>query len=424
MNHAIVMGGSIAGLCAAAALARSFDRVTVLERDEDPAGSTVRRGAPQASQPHLLLRRGRKVIESLLPGLGAALAAEGVEQHDIGTDWKWFQHGIWKVSFCADMPIWYQSRPLLEAQMRRRVAAIANVELRFGVAIECPIHREGAVRGVMLRDGVELAADLVVDCTGRGTRTPTWLASWGYGEVEEEKVDVGLAYVSGEFEAASGKVPAPGIAIYQVPPHLKRGGFAVQIERGRWQVTMFGYHGDHAPTDHEGFVAWATTLAQPTIHDALQGAKPTTALRRFTFPHQVRRRYEQLAKLPQGYVILGDAMCSFDPTFGQGMSVAALQAEQLGKLIARGKSTAKIQAALARLAAVPWMMTSSEAHRWAETKGPEPVGASLMRRYNARIYELAGKYRDVYRVFLEVIQFEASPMALFSPQMLRRVIFG
>ncbi len=423
MNHAIVMGGSIAGLCAAAALARTFDRVTVLERDEDPGGPIARRGAPQSSQPHLLLSRGRKVLNILMPGLAAGLASEGVQQHDMGSEIKWYQHGIWKISFRSDMPIWFQTRPLLEEHMRRSLRTRSNVELRFGVGVDQPIHVDGAVRGVRLRDGTELTADLVVDATGRGTRSPAWLAAWGYGEVDEEKVDIGLAYVTGEFEIAADQTAPPGLVVFQLPPTIKRGGFALQVEDGRWQVAMIGYHGDHPPTEHAEFVAWAKTLAQPTIAEALAGAKPTTPLRRFSFPHQLRRRYETMAKLPEGYVILGDAMCSFDPTFGQGMSIAAMQAELLGKLAGR-RSTQKIQARLARFAAIPWSMTSSEAHRWAETRGPDPFGASLLRRYAARLFQLAGKYRDVYRVLLNVMQFESSPMALLHPQMLRRVIFG
>ncbi len=423
MKHAIVMGGSIAGLCAAAALARSYERVTLLERDEDPGGPIARRGVPQSTQPHLLLSRGRKVLESLMPGLGAGLIADGVEEHDMGSELKWFQHGIWKISFRADMPIWFQTRPLLEEHMRRRVRARSNVELRFGVAVDQPIHAEGVVRGVRLRDGSELLADLVVDATGRGTHSPGWLVDWGYGEVEEERVEIGLAYVSGEFEPAPGRVESAGLAVFQLPPTIKRGGYAFQVENGRWLVTMLGYHGDHPPTEPEAFVAWSRTLAQPTLQHALEGAKPTTPLRKFNYPHQLRRRYESLAKLPSGYVILGDAMCSFDPTFGQGMSIASMQAELLGKLVGR-RSTQKIQAKLAKLASIPWAMTSCEAHRWAETRGPEPFGASLLRRYAARLFELAGKYRDVYRVMLNVMQFEASPMALIHPQMLRRVIFG
>lgn len=423
-GHAIVMGSSIAGLCAAAALARSFERVTVLERDPCPTEGEPRRGVPQGAHPHVLLSRGRKIIEALMPGLARALATQGVRQHDTGTDWRWFQHGVWKVSFRANLPIWYQSRVLLEGEMRTCVAAIANVELRYGVGVDHPLHREGRVHGVRLRDGEDLHADLVVDCTGRGSRSAEWLAGWGYGEVMEERVELGLAYVSGEFQTSTGKPPAPALAIYQLPPTIRRGGFAIEIEQGRWQVTMFGYHGDHAPLDPAAFAAWSSTLAQPTIYEALRDATPTTPLRRFTYPHQQRRRFDLLARMPEGYLVMGDAACSFDPTFGQGMSVAAMQAELLAKLIARGRSTAKIQAKLAALAALPWALTSAEAHRWPQTRGPEPVGAALMRRYNGRIYELAGKYREVYEALLNVVQFEASPMALFGPRVLRRVIFG
>ncbi len=431
MQHAIVMGGSIAGLAAAAALARRFARVTILERDGDPCGAHPHRGAPQINHTHVLLTRGRRALEGLLPGLFESMAASGAKPIDFGQDAKWFQHGSWRVPFHSEQMVWLQSRPLLDEHARQAVRALGNVELRFGVGVEEPIHERpadggqpGRVCGVRLRDGSELRADLVVDATGRGSRSASWLDRWGYGEVPEQRLDIGLAYVTGEFEPGPGvEAPASFVGINQLAPNNKRGGYLVEIEKGRWLVTLLGYHGDHPPGDIDGFKRWASTLAQPTIHHALANARLVGPLRRFGFPSQVRRSFEALPALPSGYLVMGDAACSFDPTFGQGMSVAAMQAELLGQLIGK-RSTAKIQRRLASVAKVPWSMTCAEAHRWTETRGPDPIGAAFQRRYTGRLFELCSKYRDVYEPVLRVIQLEASPTSLFSPHLLRRALFG
>jgi 2-polyprenyl-6-methoxyphenol hydroxylase-like FAD-dependent oxidoreductase len=436
MNHAIVMGGSIAGLAAAAALSSRFTRVTLLERDED-SGAKPHRGAPQVNHPHVLLARGRRALEGLMPGLFESMAADGAKSIDFSRDAKWFTHGNWKISTPSDLMVSMQSRPLLDEHVRRRVRALGNVELRFGVGVDEPIHerpngshRPGRVCGVRLRDGTELRADLVIDATGRGSRSAVWLEGWGYGEVPEQQLEIGLAYVTGEFELAPGvQVPSTFVGINQVPPSdsnalvNKRGGYIVETEKGRSLVTLFGYHGDHAPTDIDGFRAWSSTLAQSAIHDALDGARLVGPLRRFGFPRQVRRRFETLPSLPSGYLVMGDAACNFDPTFGQGMSVAAVQAELLGNLIGK-RSTARIQRRLARVANIPWDMTCAEAHRWAETRGPDPIGGSFQRRYVGRLFELCGKYQDVYGAMTRVIQLEASPTSLFGPLLLRRALFG
>jgi 2-polyprenyl-6-methoxyphenol hydroxylase-like FAD-dependent oxidoreductase len=431
MKHAIVMGGSIAGLAAAAALSGRFERVTVLERDEDPCGANTHRGTPQANHTHVLLSRGRRALEGLMPGLFESMAADGAKGIDFSQDAKWFQHGSWKVRTRTNMKTWLQSRPLLDEHARRQVRALGNVELRYGVGVDEPIHERnagsqqpGRVCGVRLRDGTELPADLVIDATGRGSRSPAWLERWGYGEVPEQRIEIGLAYVTGEFEPAPGvQAPSNFIGIGQVAPINKRGGYLVEIEKGRWLVTLLGYHGDHPPTDIDGFRSWAGTLAQPTIHDALANARLVGPLRRFGIPEQVRRNFEAMSALPSGYLVLGDAACVFDPTFGQGMSVAAMQAELLGRLIGK-RSTARIQRRLARVADVPWSMTCAEAHRWTETVGPDPFGAVFQRRYTGRLFDLCGKYQDVYQSVMRVIQLEASPLSLFGPHMLRRALFG
>ncbi len=423
MSHAIIMGGSIAGLCAAAALARNFDRVTVLERDPEP-GPTPRRGTPQANHVHALLARGQAIMDELFPGAFEALARDGAVRDDVGTSMRWFQYGGWKVNASIGVDVWYQSRPQLEHRIRQSLARNPRVELRFGVAIEQPIHEGGRVTGVRLRDGALLEADLVVDATGRGSRSATWLEQWGYGAVAEQKVRVGLAYVSGVFEPkrSSDSSSSRPVLVYQhAPMNNKRSGLSFPIEAGRKMVTLMGYHGDHAPTEIGAFREWAKTLLRPDLADELAEFELVGALHKFTYPELRRRCYGKLRRLPDRYLILGDAMCSVDPTFGQGMTVVAVQAEQLTKLRPR-RATKRMQRRLYRLTDVPFAMTANEAHRWSETTGWKPSMSKLQRSYMSRVFEAANRDREVYRVLMQVMHFLLPPTALFRPGVVRRVL--
>jgi 2-polyprenyl-6-methoxyphenol hydroxylase-like FAD-dependent oxidoreductase len=417
MSHAIVMGGSIAGLCAAAALAKNFDRVTVLERDPEP-GCQPHRGVPQGNHTHALLRRGQQIIEALLPGTFEALRAAGARPVDLGSGFRWFQFGGWKAGCETGVDMWLQTRPLLEHHVRESVRRLGNVELRFEAAIEEPVHEGGRVRGVSLRGGELLEADLVVDATGRGSRSPGWLEQWGYGRVKEQHVEVGLGYVSGIFELPAGRRPSDALAVYQYAPSSnRRCGFVFPIEGNRVIMTSVGYHGDHAPTDVAGLRKWARGLMRPDVAEILDQATLVGELRRLTFPTQIRRCYGLMLRLPDNYLVMGDAMCSFDPTFGQGMSVSAIQAEALTQL-RPGMSTQRWQRKLARMTWLPFSMTANEAHRWAETTGWAPPLARFQRWYVAQVFKASCTDEIVYRRLMEVMHFLVPPTRLFAPRIM------
>ena len=420
MSHAIVMGGSIAGMCAAAALSQNFDRVTVLERDPEP-GSGPRRGAPQGNHIHALLHRGQQVIEALLPGTFAALQAAGGRRIDGGTGFRWFQFGGWK-TFCeTGVNIWLQSRPLLEHHVRESLRGLSNVELRFEAAIEEPVHEGGRVRAVRMRDGELLEADLVVDATGRGSHSATWLERWGYGRVKEDQVEIGLSYVSGIFELPEDKILDDALAVYHFAPINRRGGYVFPIEGGRVIMSFVGYHGDHAPTDLEDLKKWARGMVRPDVAEYLESATLVSReLRRFTFPAQLRRCYSRMRRLPDNYLVVGDAICSFDPTFGQGMSVAASQAELLTRL-RPGMSTARWQRKLARMTFLPFALTAGEAHRWTETRGWQPPFGRVQGWYLGHVFRASCVDPVVYRQMMGVMQLMAHPGTLLTPRMMKHL---
>jgi len=421
MSHAIVMGGSIAGLCAAAALAKNFDRVTVLERDPEP-GPEARRGAPQGHHVHALLSRGQAIMNELFPGAFAALARDGAVRLDLGTGVRWFQFGAWKPRRTIGVDVWFQSRPLLEHHLRASLGRNDKVELRFSVAIDGPVHADGRVSGVRLRDGSVLDADLVIDATGRGSASATWLERWGYGKVLEQRVRVGLGYVSGIFEHARGAGERGSTAVYQhVPLDNKRAGLSFPVENSRKVITLVGYHGDHAPTEIEAFRAWAKTLLQPEIANELDELELVGGLRKFTYPEQIRRCYGELRRLPEGYLIIGDAMCSLDPTFGQGMAISAMQAEVLAQSARPRRSTTRLQRRLYGMTTSPFTMTANEAHRWPETTGWKPRFSAFQRAAIAKVYEASSYDPDVYQALMHVVHFLAPPSALLRPKLLWRV---
>jgi hypothetical protein len=331
-----------------------------------------------------------------------------------------FQFGGWKVACEVGVDLWLQTRPLLEHHVRESVRRLANVDLRFATTIDEPVHEGGRVRAVRMRDGELIEADLVVDATGRGSNSPRWLQQWGYGRVKEQQVDVGLAYVSGIFELPADRRLDAALIVYHLPPDNRRVGFVFPIEGGRVIITLAGYHGDHAPTNIAGFKAWARGLLQPDVAEHLEHATLIGELRRYSYPTQVRRCYGAMWRLPNNYLVMGDAMCSFDPTFAQGMSVAAIQAEALTKL-RPGMSTHRWQRKLARMTSLPFSMTANEAHRWAETTGWQPPLARLQRWYLARVFEAACTDAVVYRRLLEVMHFVASPAQLFAPKIMARL---
>ena len=438
LDHAIVMGGSVAGLCAAAALTDVAKRVTLLERDADPRGALARKGTPQGHHAHVLLNLGARSLASLFPGVLEQLRERGAVHGDAADICRWFIHGQWRPSFIKGLEISMQTRPMLEACLRENLQARPGVELRFGAAIDEPIFvpggRAGAGRiaGVRLASGEQLDADLVVDATGRGSKSPKWLEQWGFGRPKQQVVELGLAYVSGLFEIPREASPIEAVMIYPLPPispraptHAAnmRGGVAFHVEGDRWMVTQFGYHGEHAPTDLSAFRTWAGSLAKPDLHQLLESATLIGELRKFAYPKQVRHLYEKLGRLPSNYIVHGDAVCSFDPVFGQGMSVASAEAVIMRQMIAsKGVRPKSIQAAFGRLIDDPWLLAAAEAHLWSETHGWKPPGVGILHKFTARMHGAAAVDNEVYSAFLDVVHLDKRPTSLFKPRLLRKIL--
>ncbi|MEV3901213.1 oxidoreductase [Mycobacterium sp. NPDC050551] len=353
-KHAIVIGGSIAGLCAARVLSDFYEHVTVFERDELPQGPANRAAVPQGRHVHLLMARGAAEFESHFPGLLDDMVAAGVPilenrpdcihfgaaGHVLGT-----QHTL-RDEFTAYVP----SRPQLEWQIRRRVVAIPNVDIVRRLVTE-PTFDAAAQRvtGVRLEDDEAVPADLVIDATGRGTRLPVWLSQWGFERPREDAVDVGIGYASQQVQVPDGLL-AEKVVVAGASDELPLGVGMLFYEDGLWNVTTFGVGKVEPPKDFTGMCALADKILPSHVAAALRAGKPVGEMAFHKYPTSRWRRFDKLDRFPAGIVPFGDAVVSFNPTYGQGMTMTSLQAGHLrralenpGESLARtlGKSTAK-----------------------------------------------------------------------------------
>ena len=337
-RHAVVVGGSLAGMLAARVLSDHFHDVTLLERDYFPETPTARKGLPQGRHVHVLLGRGRGVIERFLPGLTGELVRAGANPMDATQDVAWMGPYGWYVRFSGDLLLLASSRDLIDSVVRGRVAALPNVRIRQGIDVAGLLRGRiggAGVAGVRLRarpagleagrGGDELAADLVVVADGRNSRLPDWLTELGYEPPRDTVISSFQGYASRFYRPAAGfQADWKALYIQQAPPADPRGGLVSPVEGGRWLVSLVGGDGDYPPTDETGFFDFARSLRSPALYEAIAGAEPLTPIAGQRATENRLRHYDRLGHFPEGVVAVGDAVCAFNPVYGQGMTVAAL----------------------------------------------------------------------------------------------------
>jgi 2-polyprenyl-6-methoxyphenol hydroxylase-like FAD-dependent oxidoreductase len=431
-QSAIVLGASMSGLLAAKALSKHFQRVTVVERDLLPDRAMVRRGVPQSAHAHGLLASGYRVMDDYFPGMMDELEACGAPRGDVVGDVLWFQYGRWKLRHQSGLRGITVSRPCLEATVRRRVRALPNVAFLEGTSGVKPAFNASAsrVEGLVVcrRDDNSkqmLQADLVVDASGRGSQSPKWLEEWGFGQPATISVKVDVGYATRVFERRAGDLfNSIGAIVAGTPPAETRYAAILAAEGSCWVITLIGMLGDYPPVEEGAWTRFAASLPLPVVHTLVTSARPLTEIVSYRFSANQRRLYEGMKQFPEGYLVIGDAVCSFNPIYGQGMSVAATEAKALDECLATGTAALakRFYARARKIIDSPWLIATGEDLRCPQVQGPRPPGSWLVNRYLDRVHAAASVDAAVCRKFFDVLNLLAPPSSLMSPTLIWRVL--
>ncbi|WP_254273688.1 FAD-dependent oxidoreductase [Haloarcula marina] len=427
-GHAVVVGASVAGLVTGRVLADAFETVTVIDRDTLPDDPATRRGVPQGAHVHALQEAGRATLEDLFPGYVEDLLSAGGLLIDAMSDFVHYEKGGFLAEGETRRPMYTASRPLMEQVIRRRLAEHEGVTLRPNCQQTGYLTDGDAttVRGVEVRDdgeADELRADLVVDATGRTSKTPRWLDDHGYAAPPVDEVTIDIAYSTVMVERA----PDDRRAFFVPPdPPRTRGAGVFPIEDGRWQATLVGVHGDHPPTDPGAIAEFAATLPVSELRQLFDSQNWVSEdVSHYPFPCNRRRRFEDLDEFPNGLVITGDALSSFNPIYGQGMSVAALEALVLHETLAtadRSELPLRFFDEVEPIVDVPWSIAVGGDFEFPSTTGPKPRGTDLFNRYVARLLRKAQTDWRLREAIARVFMMEKSPSSLLRPGVAWRVL--
>ena len=432
-RQAVVTGAGMGGLTAARVLADHFERVLVLERDALPADALDRHGVPQGRHVHALLAGGQGALSELFPGFEQRLEGAGAVRLRVGLDIRVDRPGYdpfpqRDLGFDA----YAMSRPLVELTVRRCVQEKSSIELRTGCQVQGLVTSPdgAAVTGVRYTSPNGTAetvdADLVMDASGRGTPTLEALEAMGRAAPAETTIGVDLGYASAVFEIPD-DAPKDWKGAFCLPGagRASRGSLMLPLEGRRWIATVGGRHGDQPPGDELAFMEYAKALRTQTIYNAIKRAKRLGEIARFRFNESVLRHYQRLEDFPRGVLPIGDAICRFNPIYGQGMSVAAQEAVALRQLLARRVPLAELAreyfAEVARIVDTPWAQAAIPDFVHPETRGERPADFEQTLKFGMALGKLAASDPAVHRLTSEV-QHLLKPRSVYrDPELVQRV---
>ncbi|MER8047753.1 FAD-dependent monooxygenase [Streptomyces sp. NPDC094032] len=438
-RHAVVIGGSLAGLLAARVLSEHAERVTVVERDRYPDGPDARAGVPQDRHLHVLIEGGQRALDELLPGFTDELRGLGAPKVGVPRDMVQWQNGQWYVRSEATAHYYTGPRPQLEWLVRQRVLADPRIGLVEGTETVGLLGDSARVRGVLLRErgtGARreprpLEADLVVDASGRSTRAPDWLRAIGAEAPPEETLDTGLAYGTRIYRGPADDPSTDALGYYVAPnPAQVYGAVVLPVGDGRHLVTLSGLRGDEPPTDEGLFEEYARKLPHPVVSDWIAKAEPLSPVYGFRQTSNIRRRYDLPGRRPAGFLATGDALCAFNPIYGQGMAVAALAAVALRKALAgtrRTPTTRRVQRALLDASKQAWDISAGADKTMPGARGDavrSGAADKVTGWYLRRVMDRAAGNPVVGTPFRAALTLAAPLTVLFAPAVAREVLFG
>lgn len=425
MTSTIVVGAGVAGLVTARVLSGFVDEVGVIERERLIDAPTPRGHVPQGQHVHLLLAAGLDLLSGWFPGIDDELEQEGAVWVDGTRAWV-YQAGGYRAQGDWGTKALSMTRPLLEQVVRRRVAALDNVTLEESVVVDRVDLSEGRVSGVVV-DGQQRPTDLVVDCSGRASRIAHQLDSSAVLAPPVSRVNIDCAYTSGFLPRTPADFDGSFLFCGTSPPTSFRGAAVLPVEGNRWMVTFAGVHGDVPGTTEEEILAFARSLLSPAVAQLLVHAGPLSSVASYRFPSSQRRHYEKVRRLLPGFVTLGDAACSFNPVYGQGMSCAALQARALGDTVrevgVRSEDLPRLfHRRASKILEAPWAIAVGGDFLHPKTTGPKPRGTDQINGYVMRVAKASHTSVRLAKSFNLVLNLVAPPISLARPAVMARVL--
>lgn len=440
-KHAVVIGASMAGLCAARVLAKSFDRVTLLDRDELPDGAELRTGVPQGRHVHALITRGAHELERLYPGFTEEYRELGANELDVTRDGAVLRACGWQLPMASGQPVYFATRGLTESIVRRRTLALPQIELHQRCEVSGLLVRPDdptRVRGVRVQwrgqasGPAEFAADLVVDASGRSSKAPEWLAAIGRPTPREELVDAGTGYSSRWYE---GPDPARMSAdhwwrliwIDPAPPDQLLGGVMFPVEDGKFIVTLIGYSRHYPPSDEDAFERALHDLRSPVLARTVALSRPLSPVYSYRGLVNRLRRFHDLEDPAPGFVAIGDSVCTFNPMYGQGMTIATLCVAALESTLERipcddpgfPRAFFKVQAKNVRDA---WALATAADSLYPGTKSEHPPPSRFARLFSAAIRIGMNTDREILRRVTPIYYLLRPNSDLFDRRLAARIM--
>ncbi len=410
-THAIVIGGSMAGLVTARTASNHCDRVTLIDRDHFPDKPQDRRGVPQARHAPALLLRGQHILEGLFPGLEQDLTQGGAPEVNWMRDIQLLTPYAWLQRTDFGYVSHIVSRVLLEWHIRERVLANPKPSAMLG----CD------VLGLTMNADKTRVTGIRYQSREPGSREkpssiPTLpMPPAGIQRPQALKADWKVLWIALR------------------PPHLPRSSALFEVENGQWTVTLAGACRDYPPTDEAGFLEFTRSFAAPDLYEAIKDADPTTAISGYQKTRKQFRHYEELARWPDHFIVMADAVGAFNPIYGQGMTVAAIEGQQLDKSLSQQRQRApqgdftgvehQFQKQIKALTSIARLLATTEDFRYPDTEGERVEGASRwVRNYFSDMFTLLPESTAATRAVVEFQHVLKPPTVLFQPRIAARVL--
>jgi 2-polyprenyl-6-methoxyphenol hydroxylase-like FAD-dependent oxidoreductase len=444
-SHAIIIGGSMTGMMAAQVLTRHFAKVTIIDRDFLPDDESQRRGTPQAIHLHNVVTRGWMVLEQLFRGIQEELIDADAPPISWPADLMWLGRKGWSPRFEANITTYSCTRNLLETKIRHRIQREGIIDILPQTSVTGVLTDESGkkITGVKIRgyhhqqglvgEEAHILGSLVVDASGRSSRTPQWLEELGYKPPRQSIVKPYVGYSTRHYVLPHDQMPDWKVLLVQSrPPHSNHSAGLFRVENNHWTLTLVGMGGDYPPSDEEGFMELLRNLPDPKLYEFVKTLQPTSPIYTYRIPQNRVVHFEKMSRRPENLIAIGDAVCGFNPVYGHGISVAAQSVSTLHKslrqqiFITRGSLTGFAQLFhdnLASVVSAPWVFTTGEDMRYPTTEGgDQSVFTQAAHWYVDGVMDYALDSPDTHRALIQVMHLLKSPLIFLRPDIVINAI--